>query len=354
MPCDSKWLQPRGGRAWPSAGAEATNVFPRELYLLWCSSWETWPQFVTAVSVCHSSPTLPPLSPTPLPPSVVSSREHQKTNTMLRITKQRSTFSRQTKTNSLLRPELCFLNRGNKGKKKLPAWSVTFELTFWPIQLTSCRKIQTCSLEKSSRTGPIGGSCKAHVSEFCLHCCIFILKKKKEKNGKSCNWQSFLPLACLELNPRKACLTFPRTSPLFAWELSNVLWRCLTFICQPPLFPVWILQALPAGWQRPSLPRCADQKSTSREWRWKGNAGPVWKEAVDDDLERLWKLLVKFGGPPPPQTCCSVILMNYPVLEAGGFTSCLHYAKWRTVLYVLYIFHSCARRIYFWFKKKKS
>lgn len=187
MPCDSKWLQPRGGRGWPSAGAEATNVFPRELYLLWCSSWETWPQFVTTVSVCHSSPTLPPLSPTtPTPPSVVSSREHQKTNTMLRITKQRSTFSRQTKTNSLLRPELCFLNRGNKEKKKLPAWSVTFELTFWPIQLTSCGKIQTRSLEESSRClrKRAPDQLEAPVKYTCLnfvYTAAFLSKKKKSK-----------------------------------------------------------------------------------------------------------------------------------------------------------------------------
>lgn len=68
--------------------------------------------------------------------SVASSRERQKTNTMQRITRQRSMFSPLTKTNSLLRPDLYSVNRG---KNKLPAWSVipgvTNELAFWPNEL---------------------------------------------------------------------------------------------------------------------------------------------------------------------------------------------------------------------------
>lgn len=107
-------------------------VFPPINYLLWCSSGENGP----VCNHCFGLSLLIHLAP---PLSVVSSREHRKTNTMPPITRQRSTFSRQTKTNSLLRPELRSLNRGKKNKK----WSVTFELTFWPIQLTSRRKIQT-------------------------------------------------------------------------------------------------------------------------------------------------------------------------------------------------------------------
>lgn len=65
-------------------------------------------------SGCRSS-TLWLLTQIYSPPfSVASSREHQKTNMMLRITRQRSMFSPLTKTNSLLRPESCSLSRGKR------------------------------------------------------------------------------------------------------------------------------------------------------------------------------------------------------------------------------------------------
>lgn len=162
------------------------------LAFCWCRSHQcfpTWAIFALVfflrnlASVCNHSFGLSLLtnlaSPLPHPPSVVSSREHQKTNTMLRITKQRSTFSRQTKTNSLLRPELCFLNRGNKKKK-----TASMECDLWTHFLansadftqensdTFFREEQQVFEETS--TAPIGGFCKVHVSEFCLYCCIFI------------------------------------------------------------------------------------------------------------------------------------------------------------------------------------
>lgn len=88
-----------------------TKHFHQKIYFLWCSPGRNhngyWLLLLLQFVPLNTSPPLLPLS-------VASSREHQKTNTMLHITRQRSMFSPLTKTNSLLRPDLNSLNRGKK------------------------------------------------------------------------------------------------------------------------------------------------------------------------------------------------------------------------------------------------
>lgn len=169
---------------------------PMFSHVSWCSSWETWPQFVTAVSVCHSSPTLPPPSPTP---PVWFLQESIKRPIRCSVSQSRDPRSAVRQRQTLCWGLSYAFSTGVIKKKKLPAWSVTFELTFWPIQLTSCRKIQTRSFEKSNRClrKRAPDRSEASVKYTCLnfvYTAAFLSKKKKQKNSRSCNWQSFYRL----------------------------------------------------------------------------------------------------------------------------------------------------------------
>lgn len=55
---------------------------------------------------------------------------------------------------------------------------------FRPVQLSLCRKIQTCtsSMRRLGKTSP-RLTASVHVSEFCLRCCIFIFKKNNEQTA---------------------------------------------------------------------------------------------------------------------------------------------------------------------------
>lgn len=59
-----------------------------------------------------------------------------------------------------------------------------------------------------------------------------------------------------------------------------------------PVSPVRILQALPEGRQRSSVPRGADKEGECRAWRCKTQTWCYWKEAVDDIMDGQWKLLL--------------------------------------------------------------
>lgn len=112
---------------------------------------------------------------------------------------------------------------------------------------------------------------------------------------------SLLLLALFAIENKQNC-KLPKSCPKTPPHLSHVAssfrparakslksqpnWRCVS-----PL-AVRILPALASGGQRPSLPRRADQKGSSRAQRRESQAGRCRDEAVDDDLDRQRQLRV--------------------------------------------------------------